>query len=515
MPRDRWRDTASRRGWSSSASCPASRRASANARLPTCAGWWPRSWGRWANRSPRRPARLSHAPPPTRGPRQRAREARHLRGESGHHRHRGRARARARRCGRGPLRGQQRHRGPRQGGAGRRHRRGAGAGRGAAADPGQLRRLGAGIPRARARLATLGLEKRISFQEFERRAAPAFAEADKRAGARCRHPFRAFKRAEAALRYRRRELAAALALWPPADAGIKRGMDGQAWLVAVALQAGSRRHDAQAARHQRAALRQRADPPRPPGRGDPDRRLRPRPAACSAATSSTSAPTTPTARPSSSAPRSRASTPEELIARMYESHTAGLRRLRDRLRRVREHPHRREPRAIAELIYERLEGKAATSRSGPSSSPTARTTSASCPTASCAASARSCGSPDQYGDVCEVLQVHLRPDRSQGCRAAPSAAPPRCAACREQLLLQARGLPAQLLQRYRRRQGAATCWTPRSSASCRAGSTAGLQDWCISRDGPYFGFPIPDAPSKFFYVWLDAPIGYISNTERL
>ncbi len=43
----------------------------------------------------------------------------------------------------------------------------------------------------------------------------------------------------------------------------------------------------------------------------------------------------------------------------------------------------------------------------------------------------------------------------------------------------------------------------------------GLQDWNISRDGPYFGFPIPDAPGKFFYVWLDAPIGYISNTERL
>ncbi len=41
----------------------------------------------------------------------------------------------------------------------------------------------------------------------------------------------------------------------------------------------------------------------------------------------------------------------------------------------------------------------------------------------------------------------------------------------------------------------------------------GLRDWDISRDGPYFGFPIPGEKDKFFYVWLDAPIGYISLTE--
>ena len=42
----------------------------------------------------------------------------------------------------------------------------------------------------------------------------------------------------------------------------------------------------------------------------------------------------------------------------------------------------------------------------------------------------------------------------------------------------------------------------------------GLKDWDISRDGPYFGFPIPGSENKYFYVWLDAPIGYISLTER-
>ena len=42
----------------------------------------------------------------------------------------------------------------------------------------------------------------------------------------------------------------------------------------------------------------------------------------------------------------------------------------------------------------------------------------------------------------------------------------------------------------------------------------GLKDWDISRDGPYFGFEIPDHPGKFFYVWLDAPIGYIASFQN-
>ena len=43
----------------------------------------------------------------------------------------------------------------------------------------------------------------------------------------------------------------------------------------------------------------------------------------------------------------------------------------------------------------------------------------------------------------------------------------------------------------------------------------GLQDWDISRDAPYFGFEIPDAPGKYFYVWLDAPIGYMASFKNL
>lgn len=44
---------------------------------------------------------------------------------------------------------------------------------------------------------------------------------------------------------------------------------------------------------------------------------------------------------------------------------------------------------------------------------------------------------------------------------------------------------------------------------------SGLQDWDISRDAPYFGFEIPDAPGKYFYVWLDAPVGYMASFKNL
>ncbi|MFX7792774.1 class I tRNA ligase family protein, partial [Acinetobacter baumannii] len=42
----------------------------------------------------------------------------------------------------------------------------------------------------------------------------------------------------------------------------------------------------------------------------------------------------------------------------------------------------------------------------------------------------------------------------------------------------------------------------------------GLGDWDISRDAPYFGIEIPDAPGKYFYVWLDAPIGYLASLKN-
>ena len=45
--------------------------------------------------------------------------------------------------------------------------------------------------------------------------------------------------------------------------------------------------------------------------------------------------------------------------------------------------------------------------------------------------------------------------------------------------------------------------------------SGGLSDWDISRDAPYFGIEIPDAPGKYFYVWLDAPVGYLASLKNL
>ncbi len=53
------------------------------------------------------------------------------------------------------------------------------------------------------------------------------------------------------------------------------------------------------------------------------------------------------------------------------------------------------------------------------------------------------------------------------------------------------------------------------AAKLREWLDGGLKDWDISRDAPYFGFPIPDAPGKYFYVWLDAPVGYLASFKAL
>lgn len=53
------------------------------------------------------------------------------------------------------------------------------------------------------------------------------------------------------------------------------------------------------------------------------------------------------------------------------------------------------------------------------------------------------------------------------------------------------------------------------AAKLREWLDGGLKDWDISRDAPYFGFPIPDEPGKFFYVWLDAPVGYLASFKAL
>jgi DNA polymerase III subunit delta len=97
-----------------------------------------------------------------------------------------------------------------------------------------------GLLSTRAQLADQGAQRGMSFQEFERRVLPRIAEADRRAGRKAQHPFRAYKRAEASLKYRRTDLARALLLCADADIGLKRGMDGRTWLVRLAAAIGGK-----------------------------------------------------------------------------------------------------------------------------------------------------------------------------------------------------------------------------------------------------------------------------------
>jgi methionyl-tRNA synthetase len=122
-----------------------------------------------------------------------------------------------------------------------------------------------------------------------------------------------------------------------------------------------------------------------------------------------------------------------------------------------------------------------------------------------------CHSQDQYGDACEVCSTVYAPtDLINPYSALTGARPvlkasehfffrlsdPQCVAFLEQWL----GTPGRL--------------QPQVANKAREWLTGGgelrLSDWDISRDAPYFGIPIPDAPGKYFYVWLDAPIGYLA-----
>ncbi|MBN2361608.1 MAG: methionine--tRNA ligase, partial [Deltaproteobacteria bacterium] len=119
-----------------------------------------------------------------------------------------------------------------------------------------------------------------------------------------------------------------------------------------------------------------------------------------------------------------------------------------------------------------------------------------------------CGAPDQYGDVCESCSSTYGP---------ADLKEPRCALCQKPPVIRSSRHYFVALGAYADRLRA---WTSGDHLQADVRNyvdrwlTEGLRDWDISRDGPYFGFKIPGEDNKYFYVWLDAPIGYISNTWR-
>src|SRR5215813_7315626 len=120
-----------------------------------------------------------------------------------------------------------------------------------------------------------------------------------------------------------------------------------------------------------------------------------------------------------------------------------------------------------------------------------------------------CKSRDQYGDVCEVCGKAYRPDELIDPRCQICGTPPVTRESEHLFFALSRhqGFLAELIR-------SPGFLHPSSANQLQAFFDQGLQDWDISRDAPYFGFPIPGEKDKYFYVWLDAPIGYIAATEK-
>jgi methionyl-tRNA synthetase len=120
-----------------------------------------------------------------------------------------------------------------------------------------------------------------------------------------------------------------------------------------------------------------------------------------------------------------------------------------------------------------------------------------------------CGTEDQYGDNCESCGASYSPSELINPVSAVSGATPEQRESEHYFFRLADF--EQMLK----------AWTRGGHLQKEVANKldewfeAGLQEWDISRDAPYFGFEIPDHPGKFFYVWMDAPIGYMASFKNL
>jgi methionyl-tRNA synthetase len=126
-----------------------------------------------------------------------------------------------------------------------------------------------------------------------------------------------------------------------------------------------------------------------------------------------------------------------------------------------------------------------------------------------------CHAKDQYGDNCEVCGAAYTTSEVINPYSAVSGAKPVMKASEHFFFKLSAPSCQKFLQEW------TTSGTLQSEASNKMQEWLGsaeenkLSDWDISRDAPYFGFEIPDAPGKYFYVWLDAPVGYMGSFKKL
>ncbi|MBI5920324.1 MAG: methionine--tRNA ligase [Betaproteobacteria bacterium] len=130
-----------------------------------------------------------------------------------------------------------------------------------------------------------------------------------------------------------------------------------------------------------------------------------------------------------------------------------------------------------------------------------------------------CGAADQYGDSCEACGAAYAPTELKNPRSAVSGATPVLKASEHWFFKLSDPRCQAFLREYTQREGKHGTVLQNEAANkmqewLGVPGENKLTDWDISRDAPYFGFEIPDAPGKFYYVWLDAPIGYMGSFKN-
>ncbi len=199
--------------------------------------------------------------------------------------------------------------------------------------------------------------------------------------------------------------------------------------------------------------------------------------------------------------------PEELIERIWKEHTADFKEFAIAFDNYHT-THSPENREMATLIYERNRdaGHIARKTISQAYDPEARMflpdrfIKGTCP---------KCGADDQYGDNCEACGATYSPTDLLNPVSAVSGATP-VEKDSEHLFFKLSDFESMLREWHK-----AGHVQQEMANKMNEWFEAGLTDWDISRDAPYFGFEIPDAENKYFYVWLDAPIGYIASFRNL
>ncbi len=127
-----------------------------------------------------------------------------------------------------------------------------------------------------------------------------------------------------------------------------------------------------------------------------------------------------------------------------------------------------------------------------------------------------CGAKDQYGDSCEVCGAVYAPTELKNPYSTLTGATPVMKSSEHHFFQLSSPRCLEFLQRWTQEPGRLQPEVLNKIKEWFAADDeghVGLSDWDISRDAPYFGIEIPDAPGKYFYVWLDAPVGYLASLK--